>query len=50
MEDSELIDEAVKAKEVGFGGTKIKVGRPHVAEDVRGFLPCAKRSALAGRS
>ena len=24
-----------KAKEVGFGGTKIKVGRPHVAEDVR---------------
>lgn len=35
MEDAELIDEAVKAKETGFGGTKIKVGRPHVAEDVR---------------
>jgi L-alanine-DL-glutamate epimerase-like enolase superfamily enzyme len=34
METAELVDEAVKAKERGFGGTKIKVGRPHVAEDV----------------
>jgi L-alanine-DL-glutamate epimerase-like enolase superfamily enzyme len=35
MEASELVDEAVKAKERGFGGTKVKVGRPHVAEDVK---------------
>ena len=35
MDEAELIDEAMKAKEHGFGGTKIKVGRPHVAEDVR---------------
>jgi L-alanine-DL-glutamate epimerase-like enolase superfamily enzyme len=35
MDDAELVDEAVRAKERGFGGTKIKVGRPHVAEDVR---------------
>lgn len=35
MEEAELVDEAVKAKERGFGGTKIKVGRPHVSEDVR---------------
>jgi L-alanine-DL-glutamate epimerase-like enolase superfamily enzyme len=35
MDASELVDEAVKAKERGFGGTKVKVGRPHVAEDVK---------------
>jgi L-alanine-DL-glutamate epimerase-like enolase superfamily enzyme len=35
IEEAELVDEAVRAKERGFGGTKIKVGRPHVAEDVR---------------
>jgi L-alanine-DL-glutamate epimerase-like enolase superfamily enzyme len=35
MEEAELVDEATKAKERGFGGTKVKVGRPHVAEDVR---------------
>lgn len=34
MDEAELVDEAVKAKERGFGGTKVKVGRPHVAEDV----------------
>jgi len=43
MEDSELIDEAVKAKEAGFGGTKIKVGRPHVAEDVRRLSAVRKK-------
>jgi L-alanine-DL-glutamate epimerase-like enolase superfamily enzyme len=35
IDEGELVDEALKAKERGFGGTKIKVGRPHVAEDVR---------------
>jgi L-alanine-DL-glutamate epimerase-like enolase superfamily enzyme len=29
-----LVDEALAAKARGFGGTKIKVGRPHGAEDV----------------
>ncbi|CEJ12232.1 Mandelate racemase [bacterium YEK0313] len=35
MDEAALVAEAVKAKEAGFGGTKIKVGRPHVAEDMR---------------
>src|SRR5260221_14232726 len=35
LEDAELVEEAMRAKERGFGGTKIKVGRPHVAEDMR---------------
>jgi L-alanine-DL-glutamate epimerase-like enolase superfamily enzyme len=29
-----LIDDALAVKAKGFGGTKIKVGRPHVSEDV----------------
>ncbi|WP_166162824.1 mandelate racemase/muconate lactonizing enzyme family protein [Chelativorans oligotrophicus] len=35
MSESELVEEALKAKESGFGGTKVKVGRPHVFEDVK---------------
>jgi L-alanine-DL-glutamate epimerase-like enolase superfamily enzyme len=35
MADAELVEEAAKAKAAGFGGCKIKVGRPHVADDVR---------------
>jgi L-alanine-DL-glutamate epimerase-like enolase superfamily enzyme len=35
LEQAQLVDEAVRAKSLGFGGTKIKVGRPHVGEDVR---------------
>jgi L-alanine-DL-glutamate epimerase-like enolase superfamily enzyme len=35
IDESELVEEALKAKERGFGGSKIKVGRPHVGEDVR---------------
>lgn len=35
MDEAQLVDEALGAKARGFGGTKIKVGRPHVAEDVR---------------
>jgi L-alanine-DL-glutamate epimerase-like enolase superfamily enzyme len=29
-----LVDDALAAKARGFGGAKIKVGRPHVAEDI----------------
>lgn len=32
---SQLVEEALKAKEAGFGGTKLKVGKPHVAEDMQ---------------
>jgi len=28
-----LVDDALRAKEMGFAGTKIKIGRPHVSED-----------------
>jgi L-alanine-DL-glutamate epimerase-like enolase superfamily enzyme len=34
IETAALVDDAVKAKESGFGGAKIKIGRPHVSEDV----------------
>ena len=35
IEDAQLVEEALRAKEHGFGGTKIKIGKPHVSEDVR---------------
>jgi L-alanine-DL-glutamate epimerase-like enolase superfamily enzyme len=34
LDTGELVDQAVAAKEQGFKGAKIKVGRPHVSEDV----------------
>jgi L-alanine-DL-glutamate epimerase-like enolase superfamily enzyme len=34
IETAALADDAVKAKELGFGGAKVKIGRPHVSEDV----------------
>jgi L-alanine-DL-glutamate epimerase-like enolase superfamily enzyme len=34
IETSALVDDAVQAKEKGFGGAKVKIGRPHVSEDV----------------
>jgi L-alanine-DL-glutamate epimerase-like enolase superfamily enzyme len=34
LEPRALVDDALAAKAQGFGGAKIKVGRPHVAEDV----------------
>ena len=34
IEPAALVDDALRAKAEGFGGAKIKVGRPHVAEDV----------------
>jgi L-alanine-DL-glutamate epimerase-like enolase superfamily enzyme len=35
LDQAALVEEALQAKEKGFGGTKVKVGRPHVAEDMR---------------
>jgi hypothetical protein len=43
LEKSALVDDAIKAKEQGFGGCKLKVGRP-VAEDVERLS--AVRSAV----
>jgi L-alanine-DL-glutamate epimerase-like enolase superfamily enzyme len=34
IEPRALVEDALAVKAKGFGGTKIKVGRPHVAEDV----------------
>lgn len=34
LDQAALVEEALQAKEKGFGGTKVKVGRPHVAEDM----------------
>ncbi len=34
IETEALVDDALKAKSQGFGGSKIKIGRPHVSEDV----------------
>ena len=34
LEPAALVDDALRAKAQGFGGAKIKIGRPHVAEDV----------------
>jgi len=34
LSTAELVEQALEAKAAGFRGTKIKVGKPHVAEDV----------------
>ena len=34
IETGALVDDALAAKALGFGGCKIKIGRPHVSEDV----------------
>ena len=34
IDSAALVDDALAAKAQGFGGSKIKVGRPHVSEDV----------------
>ena len=34
IETAALVDDALKAKALGYGGSKIKIGRPHVSEDV----------------
>lgn len=35
IDEAELVEEAVRAREEGFGGAKLKLGRPHGAEDAR---------------
>jgi L-alanine-DL-glutamate epimerase-like enolase superfamily enzyme len=35
LDQAALVEEAQQAKAAGFGGTKVKVGRRHVAEDMR---------------
>ena len=35
IEEAQPVEEALQAKERGFGGTKIKIGKPDVSEDVR---------------
>ncbi len=34
IDTAELVEDALRAKALGFGGSKIKIGRPHVSEDV----------------
>jgi len=34
IDTSALVDDALRAKALGFGGSKIKIGRAHVSEDV----------------
>ena len=34
IDTAELVDDAQRVKALGFGGSKIKIGRPHVSEDV----------------
>ena len=34
LSTSELVEDALRAKAAGFGGAKVKIGRPHVSEDV----------------
>jgi len=33
LEEQALVDDALQAKELGFSGAKIKIGRPHLSED-----------------
>ncbi len=34
LEPQALVDDALRAQEKNFGGVKIKIGRPHVSEDI----------------
>jgi L-alanine-DL-glutamate epimerase-like enolase superfamily enzyme len=34
IETAALVEDALQAKAKGFGGSKVKIGRPHVSEDV----------------
>ncbi len=34
IDTAELVEDALSAKAAGFGGSKIKIGRPHVSEDM----------------
>jgi L-alanine-DL-glutamate epimerase-like enolase superfamily enzyme len=35
LSGQELVEQTLQAKESGFPGAKLKVGRPHLSEDVR---------------
>lgn len=45
IDTAALVEDALRMKEAGFAGSKIKIGRPHLAEDLRGWPPCARRWA-----
>jgi len=47
IEPAALVDDALAVKAKGFGGTKIKVGRPHVSEDVA-RLAAVRKAVGAG--
>ena len=49
LEPAALVDDALRAKEAGFGGAKIKVGRPHVAEDVARLAAVRERGRPGDR-
>src|SRR5579871_878651 len=44
IDESALVEDALAARERGFRGSKVKIGRPHVAEDCRRLA--AVRNAL----
>ncbi len=44
IDESALVEDALAAREKGFAGSKIKIGRPHVSEDYRRLA--AVRAAL----
>jgi L-alanine-DL-glutamate epimerase-like enolase superfamily enzyme len=44
LEPQALVDDALQAREKNFGGVKIKIGRPHVSEDIARLS--AVRSAI----
>ena len=50
LEPQALVDDALAARAQGFGGSKIKIGRPHVAEMSNAFQRCARRWATVGTS
>ncbi len=33
IEQSALVEDAIRVKELGFGGSKMKIGKPHLAQD-----------------
>ncbi len=47
LSETELVDQTLQARDAGFHGAKIKVGRPHLAEDTRRLM--AVRDATSRR-
>jgi L-alanine-DL-glutamate epimerase-like enolase superfamily enzyme len=50
IETQALVDDALAAKDKGFFGSKIKIGRPHLNEDRSASMPSEKRSAKSTKS